>query len=228
MLKLIGVLIVIVGFALKLDTIAVVLIAGLATGLVAGLNFMDILGILGKAFSDTRYMTLFVLTFPVIGICERYGLKEKSIDLIKNTKAITTGKILTLYMFIREVASVLSIKLGGHPQFIRPLINPMAQGAAVSKYENIDEEDEEKIKGASAAMENYGNFYGQNVFVASPGVLLIAGTMGKLGYNASQIDVAKASIPIAILAFIIVVIQNLWLDRSFRKKYGKRIEGDNK
>ncbi|NMM62302.1 DUF969 domain-containing protein [Clostridium sp. P21] len=228
MLKLIGVFIVIVGFALKLDTIAVVLIAGLATGLVAGLSFMDILGILGKAFSDTRYMTLFVLTFPVIGICERYGLKEKSIDLIKNTKAITTGKILTLYMFIREVAAVLSIKLGGHPQFIRPLINPMAQGAAVSKYENIDEEDEEKIKGASAAMENYGNFYGQNVFVASPGVLLIAGTMGKLGYNASQIDVAKASIPIAILAFIIVVIQNLWLDRSLRKKYEKRIEGDNK
>lgn len=228
MLKLIGVLIVIVGFALKLDTIAVVLIAGLTTGLVAGLSFMDILGILGKAFSDTRYMTLFVLTFPVIGICERYGLKEKSIDLIKNTKAITTGKILTLYMFIREVAAVLSIKLGGHPQFIRPLINPMAQGAAVSKYENIDEEDEEKIKGASAAMENYGNFYGQNVFVASPGVLLIAGTMGKLGYNASQIDVAKASIPIAILAFIIVVTQNLWLDRGLRKKYGKRIEGDNK
>ena len=34
-IKLIGVLIVVIGFILKLDTLAVVVVAGLATGLVA-------------------------------------------------------------------------------------------------------------------------------------------------------------------------------------------------
>ena len=41
-IKLIGVLIVIVGFILKLDTLAVVVVAGLATGLVAGMSPMKI------------------------------------------------------------------------------------------------------------------------------------------------------------------------------------------
>ena len=47
-LKLIGILIIVVGFALKWDVIAVVLISGLVTGLVSGLNFIQILEIMGK------------------------------------------------------------------------------------------------------------------------------------------------------------------------------------
>ena len=45
-IKLIGVLIVVIGFILKLDTLAVVVVAGLATGLVAGMSPMDILNTL--------------------------------------------------------------------------------------------------------------------------------------------------------------------------------------
>jgi len=171
MIKLIGVLIVVLGFALKLDIIAVVLVSGLTTGLVAGLSFMEILDILGKSFVETRYMTLFVLTLPVIGICERYGLREMATELISKAKNATTGRILNIYTFIREASSAMSLRLGGHPQFVRPLINPMAQGAAISKYGEIDEEDEEKIKAQAAAMDNYGNFFGQNVFIANAGVL---------------------------------------------------------
>ena len=37
-IKLIGVLIVVIGFILKLDTLAVVVVAGLSTGLVAGMS----------------------------------------------------------------------------------------------------------------------------------------------------------------------------------------------
>ena len=53
-IKLIGVLIVIVGFILKLDTLAVVVVAGLATGLVAGMSPMKILETLGTAFITNR------------------------------------------------------------------------------------------------------------------------------------------------------------------------------
>ncbi|NFV14003.1 DUF969 domain-containing protein [Clostridium sporogenes] len=223
MIKLIGVLIVVLGFALKLDIIAVVLVSGLTTGLVAGLSFMDILDILGKSFVETRYMTLFVLTLPVIGICERYGLREMATELISKAKNATTGRILNIYTLIREASSAMSLRLGGHPQFVRPLINPMAQGAAISKYGEIDEEDEEKIKAQAAAMDNYGNFFGQNVFIANAGVLLIVSTLEQLNYKVDPSDVAKASIPIAVCTFIVVSIFNYMFDKKLQRKYqGKK------
>ena len=71
-IKLIGILVILVGFLLKLDTIAVVLIAGLATALVSGIDFTDFLSMLGKAFVDNRLVTLFLLTLPMVGISERF------------------------------------------------------------------------------------------------------------------------------------------------------------
>lgn len=53
--KLIGVLIVIAGFILKLDTLAVVITAGLATGLVAGVVYALLFDrILKRRFGDKR------------------------------------------------------------------------------------------------------------------------------------------------------------------------------
>src|SRR5690554_4354877 len=77
-LKLIGVLIVVIGFTLKKDTIATVVVAGIVTGLVAGMSPIEILDVLGDSFITQRLATLFVLTLPAIGICERYGLKDKA------------------------------------------------------------------------------------------------------------------------------------------------------
>lgn len=217
---LIGILIVIIGFALKFDSIAVIIISGIATGFAAKMDIVEILTILGETFVNQRLITIFILTLPVIGISERYGLKEKAIDLIKNMKNLSTGKLLTLYCLIRQIAGAMSLRISGHPQFIRPLINPMAQGAAISKYGEIDKKSEEKIKAAAASMDNYGNFFGQNLFLASSGVLLISNTLSELGYATSGLDIAKASVPIAIIAFVLVLIQNYLLDKQLEKKYG--------
>lgn len=160
---LIGILMVIVGFALKLDSIAVIIISALATGFAANMDITEILSILGNTFVNQRLITIFILTLPVIGISERYGLKEKAVALIKQVKNLSTGKLLTLYCLIRQIAGAMSLRISGHPQFVRPLINPMAQGAAISKYGKIDEKTEAKIKAAAASMDNYGNFYGQNL-----------------------------------------------------------------
>lgn len=221
-MALIGIVIVIVGFALKLNTIAVVIGAGIVTGLVADMSIAEVLGTLGETFVAKREMSLFLLTLPVIGLCERYGLKEKAIMMIKKAKGLSTGKLLTGYLAIREISSAASVKLGGHPQFIRPLINPMAQGAATAKYGKISEEDEDIIKGHAAAMDNYGNFFGQNVFMANSGVLLIAGTLETLGFNVDTLQIAKASIPVAIIAFILAVVQNYYLDKSLDRKYKQK------
>ncbi|GLC30482.1 membrane protein [Clostridium omnivorum] len=219
MIKLLGILIILVGFILKLDTIAVVVVAGITTGLVSGMSFNEIMTVLGKAFVENRYMSLFIISLPVIGILERYGLRERAAYLIGKIKSATVGRLTSLYLVIRTLAAMFSIRIGGHVQFIRPLILPMAQGAAKSRYENIDEEDEEAVKGLEAAVENYGNFYGQNFFVASGGVLLIVGVLKELKYNVEALDIAKASLPIAIIIMVVGTLQFLYYDKKFDKKY---------
>lgn len=221
-MELVGILVIIVGFALKLDTIAVVVAAGLTTGLVAHMSIGDILNTLGEAFVTNRTTCLFMLTVPIIGLCERYGLKAKAIDLIKKAKGLSTGALLSGYTFIREASIGMGVTLGGHPQFVRPLINPMAEGASIAKYGNLDEKDIDKIKAYSAASDNIGNFFGQNVFMASSGVLLISGTLESLGYNVDTLQIAKASLPIALAAFALCILQNYLLDNSLKRKYNKK------
>lgn len=74
-LSLLGIVVIVIGFALGLDTIAVVIIAALVTALVSGIDFVSFLTILGKGFMDNRMVSLFFLTLPTIGILERHGLK---------------------------------------------------------------------------------------------------------------------------------------------------------
>ncbi|MBC2856760.1 MAG: DUF969 domain-containing protein [Cetobacterium sp.] len=221
MIKLIGVLIIILGFYLKLDTIAIVLIAGLATGFVSGLDFVEILSTLGTAFVQTRYMSLFLITLAVVGILERNGLRERAAKCISKLEGATAGRVLSFYMVIRIIASAMSIRLGGHVQFIRPLIYPMAKGAAEKKYE-VTEDIDDKIKAVANSVENYGNFFGQNVFVASAGVLLIVGTFQELGIEVIPYSVSKASIPVAIITVVLSLIQNMMLDRKINKTDKKR------
>lgn len=224
LLKLIGVVIVIIGFILKKDTIATVVLAGLVTGLVGGMTPIEILSTLGKSFITQRLATLFVLTLPAIGICERYGLKDKAIDLIRKTKNATTGKVISIYQVIRTIAAAFSLRLGGHPQFIRPLINPMAQGAAIANYGAVDDEAEDEIKGYCAASENYGNFFAQNCFMGASGTMLIVTTLVEQGYEVNALQIAMMSIPIAVISVIVGIIHNYLLDRKFHKKYAKKQE----
>lgn len=220
MIKLIGVLIILIGFIIKLDTIAVVLIAGLATGLVAGIDFVEVLSILGSAFIQTRYMTLLLLTLAVVGILERNGLRERASICISKLKGATAGKVLSIYIVVRMLAAVLSMRLGGHVQFIRPLIYPMAKGA-IAKDGPVSDELDEDLKGITNASENYANFFGQNVFVASSGVLLIVGTLQELGVDVQAYAVSKASIPVALVTLVLAFIQYYRLDKEIKKSRAK-------
>ena len=219
-IKLIGVLIIVIGFMLKLDTIAVVLVAGLATGLVAGMGFVEILEVLGGAFVSTRYMTLLLLTLALVGILERNGLRERAEMCISKLKGATCGKVLSIYVVIRTIAAILSLRIGGHVQFIRPLVYPMAKGAA-ERDGKLTKELDEELKGLANSMENYGNFYGQNIFIASSGVLLILGTLKEAGIaGVEAYDIAKASIPMGIIAIILAAIKNYMFDKKIKVKKG--------
>lgn len=216
MIKLIGILIILIGFVLKFDTIAVVLVAGVTTGLVSGLSFNEILTIIGESFVNNRQVTIFLLTLPVIAILERKGLREQAGILIGKLKAATVGRVLWIYTVIRMGAAALGLRLGGHVQFIRPLVYPMAKGALGADAE-LSYEQDDLIKGNAASAENYGNFFGQNIFVAASGVLLIQGTLGELGVTVNPIDVAKASIPVGLIVLALAFIQFTLLDLRLKK-----------
>jgi uncharacterized membrane protein len=224
LLKLIGVAIVIVGFILKKDTIAIVVLAGIATGLVARMSPLAILETLGSSFVTQRTATLFVLTLPIIGICERYGLKDKAVDFIRKFKNATTGRLISLYLVIRTAAAAFSLRLGGHPQFVRPLINPMAQAAAAAKFGEVTEKTEDDIKGYSAASENFGNFFAQNCFMGASGTLLIVTTLTEQGQQVDALQIAMMSIPVAIIAAVVGTVHNLLLDRKMKKQYAVSTE----
>lgn len=222
-MELVGILIIIIGFALKLDTIAVVVTAGLTTGLVAHMSIGDILSTLGDAFVTNRTTCLFMLIVPIIGLCERYGLKSKAVMLIKKASNLSTGILLSGYTLVREVTIAMGVTLGGHPQFVRPLVSPMAEGAAIAKYGELDQEDLDKIKAYSAASDNIGNFYAQNVFMANAGILLIASTLEGLGIKVDALELSKVAIIVAVIAFVLWVAQNIMLDRKLKKNIQQEV-----
>jgi uncharacterized membrane protein len=212
-LKLIGVLIVFIGLALRLRTTLVVLVAAFVTGLLAGLPFVTILNLLGKAFADNRLMTLFLLTLPAIGLAERYGLQHEAAALIRRISAATVGRLLIVYQLFRIVIGALGIRLNGHPSFVRPLVLPMALGA---KKTELTETQTETIKAATAASENYGNFYGQNLSVVQAGVLLVYGVMKGLGYEVSLWRLVAWTSPIVLASVVWAAVQFAWLDRRLK------------
>ena len=90
---LLGIAIVIVGFILKIDSIAVVIFAAVVTALIGGMNFTAILETIGKAFVDGRGTSIFILTLPIIGISERYGLREQAVKIIQKVGSLTAGRV---------------------------------------------------------------------------------------------------------------------------------------
>lgn len=165
MIKLIGILLVAVGFLFRLNTLLVVMVAGIVTGMVSGLSFYDVISMFGKFFIENRYMSMpIILTLPVIGILERYGLKERAEALITKSKGATTGRVLMSYFTIRESSARLGLNIGGHAQTVRPLVAPMAEGAAQGKYGKLPEKLREKIKANAAGRGKYSLVFRRRYF----------------------------------------------------------------
>ena len=216
-LKLIGIVIIVLGFALKFDVLATVLLAGLVTGIVAGMDIPHILSILGESFVSNRLMSIFLIIFPVIAIIERYGLKERAAYLIGKIKNASAGKVLAIYMLVRTAASAFNVRIGGHVQFVRPLILPMSEAAAkVSKQSDLCEHEVEELKGHAAAVENFGNFFAQNCFAAASGVVLIQGTLS-MYKEVTLPSIAMASIPVMVITVAFTFVQVFLFDRKVKK-----------
>ena len=199
MLKLTGILIVAIGFALRLNTLLSVLAAGIITGLIAGFTLNEIMTMLGTFFIDNRFMTLpVILMMPVIGLLEKYGLQERAAILIKSAGAATAGRVFMLYQFIREFTSMLGLQIGNHASMVRPLVAPMAEGAAAARHGELDEKTTMTIRAHAAASENIGNFFADDILVAVGPVLLMKGFFDVSNVEVEILHLAWWGLPTAL------------------------------
>jgi uncharacterized membrane protein len=228
-LRLIGIAVVVAGFALRLRVTVVVVAAGLATWLVAraldGEATPDMLSMLGKAFVDGRFITLVVLAMPALGLLERYGLQEECGRVIRRAGAATAGRLLVVNHLFRTVVVAIGMRVNGHIMFTRPLVVPLAIPAARLDREPADADDAERaaesidrVKGVASASDNYANFFGQNLFFGAAGVALVVKNLADNGHQVSALTVAKLSIPMAVIAFFVSWGQYALLDRWLRRR----------
>jgi uncharacterized membrane protein len=193
-------------------------VAGLVTGLLGGLGPLEVIAAFGKAFITSRYVAIVWLVLPVIGLLEHAGLKERARGLVGRMKAATTSRVLLVYFAIRQITAALGLtSLGGHAQMVRPLIAPMAEGAAENQYGDLPTKTRYRIRANAAAVDNIALFFGEDIFIAIGSILLIKGFLDQNGIHVEPTQLAIWAIPTAICALIIHCTRLLFLDRSIRR-----------
>ena len=214
---LLGIALVVVGFALRFNPLLVVAVAAIATGLLGGMPFLKVLGVLGHGFNENRIVTLIYIVLPVIGLLERYGLQQQARALISRMRGATTGRVLILYLGFRQVFAALGLtSVAGQAQTVRPLVAPMALAAAEKEHGELDEATAEHVAAMSAATDNVGLFFGEDIFIAISSILLIQGALKTYGIELTPFELSMWALPSAICAFLIQATRLLLLDRRLR------------
>ena len=230
MLVLLGILVVVAGFVARINPLLVILAAAIVTGICAaiapGVGFTELyqaavatLTAFGEAFNDNRYFHVVWLILPVIGLLERAGLQERARMLVARVKAASAGRLLLVYLLIRQATSALGLtSLGGHPQMVRPLVAPMAEGAAeIEGGGSLPDPVRYRIRGMSAATDNIGLFFGEDIFIAIGSIILMVGFLEQAGIIVEPLQLSVWAIPTAIAAFLVHGARLLMFDREVRK-----------
>jgi uncharacterized membrane protein len=216
---LLGILIVVAGFALRLNPMLVVTAAAIATGLIAGMDPVEVISTFGKAFNDNRIIAIVWIVLPVIGLLERFGLQQRAAAVIRGFRNATAGRLLILYLLYRQITAAIGLhSTAGHPQTVRPLVAPMALAAAEKQCAELDEPTAERVKAYSAATDNVGLFFGEDIFFAIGSIVLIQATLATYGYDLAPLELALWAIPTAIIAFLVHGARLLLLDRELSRR----------
>jgi uncharacterized membrane protein len=214
---LLGIALVVLGFALRMNPMLVVTASAIVTGLLGGMDLTEVISTFGKAFNDNRIIAIVWIVLPVIGLLERFGLQQQAAILIRKMKNATVGRLLIFYLLYRQVTAAIGLhSTAGHPQTVRPLVAPMALAAAEQQHGELDEDTAEKVKAYSAATDNVGLFFGEDIFFAIGSIVLIQQILSTYGYNLAPLELAVWAIPTAIAAFFVHGSRLLLLDRSLK------------
>jgi uncharacterized membrane protein len=216
-LVLLGIAVVVVGFLLRFNPLVVVVAAVAVTGTAHGMTPTATLAAFGKAFNDSRYVTVVYMVLPVIGLLERHGLQERARALIVGLRRATAGRLLIGYLLFRQIASALGLtSIAGHAQTVRPLVAPMAEAAAAQQTGNA--ERDEQVAAMAAATDNVGLFFGEDIFIAIGSILLMKGVLEGYGIQIEPLHLSVWAIPTAIAAFLIHGFRLWLLDRRLARE----------
>jgi uncharacterized membrane protein len=214
-LPLLGILVVVIGFALRLNPMLVVVASAYVTGLLAGKNPVEVTQIFGKAFNDNRILAIVWIVLPAIGMLERYGLQQRARAVILGFRGATVGKLLVLYLLYRQITAAIGLhSTAGPAQTVRPLVAPMALAAAEKEHGELDADTIDRVKASAAATDNVGLFFGEDIFFAIGSIVLIQATLATYRIELTPIQLALWAIPTAIAAFLIHGLRLMLLDRS--------------
>jgi uncharacterized membrane protein len=215
---LLGVAVVVVGFALKRNPVLVVVVAGLVSGLAAHRSPGELLTLLGTAFVNNRTLLLFAVTLPAIGVLERAGLRERARAWILGFARLTLGGLLIAYLLVRQGLAMLGlIQIAGHAQTVRPLLAPMAEATSRRKLGELDPETRDRIRALAAATDNVGLFFGEDVFFAFGAVLIIQAFYKSQGIELDTISIGLWALPTAATAFVIHAVRILIFERRLAR-----------
>ncbi|MCA6095901.1 DUF969 domain-containing protein [Streptomyces sp. SCA3-4] len=216
MLVLLGVLVVVAGFATRRNPLLVVGAAGIVTGLLGGLSPQRVLAAFGTGFASSRAVTVFAITLPVIGLLERHGLQEQARALLARFAGLTAGRFLALYLLLRQITAAVGLGgVLGHAQTVRPLAAPMAEGAAERRHGPLTDRAREKVRSFAASADNVGFFFGEDVFLAVGSILLITGFVNTTYHtHLEPLDLALWAVPTALCALAVHGCRLLRLDRG--------------
>jgi len=227
---LIGVAVIIIGFLFRFNPMLVVVLTAIITAFAAHFPLTRVLAELGTGFIKTRSLPLIILLpLTVVGLLERHGLRQHAQSWIANIKSATAGRLLIVYLFVREITAALGLtSLGGHPQMVRPLIAPMTEGAAETRYGKLPDHIRFKLRAYSAATDNVGLFFGEDVFVAFGAIVLMSTFLHEAGVDVEPIHIAVWGIPTAVSAFIIHAYRLRRLDRALDRELAEQLVAQNK
>jgi uncharacterized membrane protein len=217
-LPLLGILILLLGFALKLNPMLVATAAVLASGLLGGMGLQQVISEFGKAFNENRIIAVVWIILPVIALLERYGLQERAKGLIANLKNATVGKLLVVYLLYRQLTAAIGLQnTAGHAQTVNPIVAPMALVAAEKQHGALEPPTVEKVKAMAAATDNVGLFFGEDIFFAIGSIVVIQQALAAHQIELSPVQLSLWAIPTAVAAFIIHSTRLVLFDRQLRK-----------
>lgn len=216
---LLGVAVILIGFVLRFNPMLIVASAVIVTSIAAHFPPEKMLAAIGAGFLKTRNIPLIILLpLAVIGLSERHGLRERAQMWIGSIKAATAGRLLIVYLLVRELTAAVGLTgLGGHPQMVRPLLAPMAEGATEARYGRISQAVRYRLRAFAAATDNVGLFFGEDIFVAFGAIVLMVTFLKEVGINVEPMRVAVWGIPTALCAFVIHATRLHLLDRQLEK-----------
>ena len=104
---------------------------------------------------------------------------------------------------------------------VRPLIAPMAEAAAETRYGALPDGLRYRIRAHAAAVDNIALFFGEDIFFAIASILLIKGFLEANGILLEPWQLAVWAIPTALFALVIHGARLIRLDRTIARETGQ-------